>query len=481
MSDTPPVRVRFAPSPTGFLHVGGMRSALFNWLWARHTGGSFILRIEDTDQARLVPEATAQIEASLNALGLTPDEGPTQGGEYGPYMQSERLAGYHKAADELVAKGTLYPCWCSSERLAELRTQAQKAGTAFKYDRYCLAHPQSLDEPHVLRLLIPDAPQSIGWDDAGRGRLDFQLAELDDFVCIKSDGYPTYQFANVVDDHAMEITHVLRADEWIPSTPKHLLLFAAFGWEPPVYAHLAPILGPDGQKKLSKRDGAVAVSDYLDEGYLPEALLSFLATLGWNDGSTQEIYTRKELIERFTLERVQKSPAQFDRERLTWMNGKLIREMSLEELDERVGDFWPASAKGSEPEYRQAVLGLVQERLKVFSELPQLTEFFFTEPAASAEQLLGASKLNRDTATAALTAAQESLGEDNFSATSLEEHFRGPIFEQLQLPSVGPFFMLLRVALTGQTATPGLFETMATLGKSRVAKRLEHALGTLKG
>lgn len=475
-----PVRTRFAPSPTGFLHIGAMRSALFEWLWARHTGGTFILRLEDTDRARLVPEAYDQIQDSLEALGIAPDEGPRAGGAYGPYVQSERLELYQKHAQPLIETGVLYRCWCSTERLTALRADAQKKGVAFKYDRYCLQpeNHRSPDEPHVLRFRTPDAPESIHWDDAVRGRLEFRLSELDDFVAVKSDGFPTYHFANVVDDHLMEITHVLRADEWIPSTPKHLLLFAAFGWEAPVYGHLPAVQGPNGGKKLSKRDGAKSVQEYLAEGYLPEALRSFLASLGWNDGTTQEVYTTPELVKNFTLERIQKSPARFDITRLTWMNGLLLRRMSGAELLARSQGFWPASAASYDPKYHLDVLELVQERLKTFNELPELTAFFFTDPTV---EHLGAILPSRDheEATRWLNESLKTVKnytKADFTKTQLEADFRNKVAVIVGLEaSVGPLFMYLRIILTGEKATPGLFETMAVLGQETVVRRLERA------
>jgi glutamyl-tRNA synthetase len=488
MSSTkPPVRVRFAPSPTGFLHVGGVRSALFNWLWARHNGGVSVLRVEDTDRARLVEGAVDQINDSLEALGITPDEGPRQGGDYGPYVQSERQDIYREHAATLLESGALYRCWCSPERLAELRTAAQKAGTAFKYDRHCLvaANQGKESESHVLRFRIPEAPASIGWDDAVRGHLEFKLVDLDDFVAIKADGFPTYQFANVVDDHLMAISHVLRADEWIPSTPKHLLLFAAFGWDAPIYAHLPAVQGPTGGKKLSKRDGAQSVQEYLDEGYLPEALMSFLSSLGWNDGTTQEVYTPTELIEKFSLDRVQKSPARFDRERLTWMNGLLIRQMPLDELLERASAFWPTAGADTGEDLRLGVLALVQERLKFLSELPELTSFFFADPdTAEVVKNLPLQKADAEAIKTWLEAAAHALSdhftdEDSFGPDQLEHYFRTKLAPHLGIEKVGPFFMTLRVAITGQTATPGLFETMSVLGRTAVVRRLESALKAL--
>ncbi len=465
-----PARVRFAPSPTGMLHVGSIRSGLFNWLWARHTGGTSILRIEDTDRSRLVPEAYDQICDSLEALGIKPDEGPREGGAYGPYLQSERLDLYRQYADQLLATGALYRCWCSPERLADLRTQAQAAGVAFKYDRHCLTpynHKRPAD-PHVLRFRIPDtnpaspnAPHVVAWTDAVRGQLSFRLAELDDFVALKADNYPTYHFANVVDDHLMAISHVLRADEWLPSTPKHLLLFQAFGWDAPIYAHLPAVQGPDGKKKLSKRDGAQSVQEYIDQGYLPETLRSFLASLGWNDGTTQEVYTTPELIAKFTLDRVQKSPAKFDRDRLTWMNGHLIRQMPLPELLERSAAFWPAEAADTPSDYRLAVLGLVQDRLKYLAELPELVDFFFADPTPPA------AVANPDWTTAVITVLESS----DFSHDDLETRLRALAAEQDIKP--GDLFKHIRLAVTGRTTAPGLFETLHVLGRDTTLRRLK--------
>jgi glutamyl-tRNA synthetase len=474
------VRVRFAPSPTGYLHVGSIRSGLFNWLWARHNHGVSVLRIEDTDRSRYVEDAIDQITDSMDTLGITPDEGPRQGGPYGPYIQSERLDLYHQWANTLLETGALYRCWCSPERLADLRTKAQKAGHAFKYDRYCLkpANVRPLDEPNVLRFLIPEKPASIAWHDAVRGRLEFKLTDLDDFVAIKADGYPTYQFANVIDDHLMEISHVMRADEWIPSTPKHLLLFQAFGWEPPIYAHLPSVQGPTGGKKLSKRDGAQSVQDYLKEGYLPEALMSFLASLGWNDGTTQEVYTTPELVTAFTLSRIQKSPARFDRERLTWMNGLLIRHMPRGELMSRSESFWPIEAADFPLEYRMQALRLIQERLKFLSEIPELTDFFFIEPHAERELLT--KNYSSEEAAIHLTRLVEALNElteSDWNESELERAIRK--LTQKHDLKVGHFFGLIRISITGRTSAPGLFETLDVLGKNTSLRRLQAAQSAL--
>jgi len=475
MSNLKPARVRFAPSPTGYLHVGGIRSALFNWLWAKHTGGAFILRLEDTDRNRLVEGAVDQICDSHEALGIKPDEGPREGGKFGPYVQSERIAIYQQHTRQLVESGALYRCWCSPERLEKLRAEAQTAGTAFKYDRFCLraenVRPET--EPHVLRFRIGDGDGSVSWDDAVRGRLEFKLADLDDFVALKADGFPTYHLANVIDDHLMEITHVMRADEWLPSTPKHLLLYKAFGWKAPIFAHLPPVQGPTGGKKLSKRDGAQSVQEYLDEGYLPEALRSFLASLGWNDGTTQEVYSTPELIEKFTLERIQKSPARFDKERLTWINGVMIRQLPLPELLERCAPFWPAGAAGAPEAYRLEVLRLVQERLKFLSELSALTAFFFVDPTF-VPALLVDKKLDADTAREWLVAIIAELEASDFSETDLEARMRALVAKFETGP--GTLFGLIRRIVTGSPVAPGLFETLNVLGQKTALRRLRAAL-----
>lgn len=453
-----PARVRFAPSPTGFLHLGGMRSALFNWLYARKTGGVFILRLEDTDRERLVPEAVEQIQESHAWLDLDPDETATQ---------SERLDLYKEQADKLLETGALYRCWCTPERLAGLREEAKADKRAFKYDRHCLDNAGDPKDDHVLRFRIPDDIEAVAWIDAVRGELSFRREDLDDFVALKSDGWPTYNFANVVDDHAMEITHVLRAEEFLSSTPKHLLLYQAFGWEPPVFAHLPQVLGSDGSK-LSKRHGAKPVLDYRDEGYLPEAVINFLALLGWNpgEGSTKEIYSRDELTSAFSLERIQKSPAVFDPARLDWMNGEYIRAMKPEELLTRVGDFWPEAAKDADKNYKLAVLGLVQDRLKRLTELPELTMFFFTDP--------GVERAGEHTEAADHIGKVVELAEKTeFESGVLEQAYRA-LADELGATTKS-LFGAMRFFVTGSKVSPPLFETMAVLGRETVLRRLQKA------
>lgn len=462
------VRVRFPPSPTGYLHVGNVRSALFNYLFARHAGGAFILRIEDTDRERLVADAITHIFDSLSWLGLTPDEGPgLPETTFGPYIQSERLKLYHQYAEELLKKGELYKDYTSAERLTELRQEAQAKKQPFRLTKQMAQLEPTGDEPYVLRFRVKLGDDVI-WDDAVWGEQRWQREVLDDFVALKSDGWPTYHFANVVDDHLMEISHVIRAAEWIPSTPKHILLYEAFGWEVPTFAHLPTVLGAD-KAKLSKRHGAKNVLEYRDAGYLPEALVNYLASLGFNDGTTKEIYTEAELIKAFTLDRVQSSPAVFDPERLDWINGVYIRQMSLDKLYARCDGFWPPAAAKHDAIYKKRVLGLVQERLKYLAELPELTNFFFTDPVVDTKLL---PKQLDAAATRTIVGDLITILEDSdFTEADLEKRLRAFVAEHDL--KTGQVFGLIRVIITGQTAAPGLFETLHVLGKKASLWRLQ--------
>ncbi|HEX5447741.1 MAG TPA: glutamate--tRNA ligase, partial [Candidatus Saccharimonadales bacterium] len=375
------VRTRFAPSPTGYLHVGGTRTALFAWLLARQSGGEFVLRLEDTDKKREVAGADQHIIDSLKALGLDYDEGPDIGGPYAPYRQSERLDSYKKWAQKLIDTGRAYADPYSTEEVQAFRDEAQKAKKPFLYRDHRPDNPPAWDGSQPLR--FKSDPQSYKWHDSVLGDLSTGPEVIDDFVLIKSDGFPTYNFSHIVDDAEMEMTHVIRGQEFTASTPNYLNLYEALGLTRPILATLPHILGPDGNKKLSKRDGAKDVLDYVRDGYLPEALMSFIATLGWNDGTEQEIFTPGELIEKFSLDRVQRSGARFDEHRLVWVNGHFIRELPLEGLYERAEGFWPPSVGEADRKYKMAVLQLVQERLKYLAELPELTFFFFEEPAES--------------------------------------------------------------------------------------------------
>lgn len=465
-----PVRVRFAPSPTGFLHLGTLRSALFNFLLARHHNGSFILRIEDTDRERLVPGAVEQIQESLTWLGLAWDEGVGKGGEQGPYVQSERLDLYRTHAETLIDKGFAYKDYSSAERLAELRQEAQRNKQPFRFTKeLAQTEPANSDDPFVIRFHIQPGADVI-WNDAVWGEQSWKREVLDDFVAIKSDGYPTYNFAVVIDDHLMNISHVLRGSEFLSTAPKTLLVYQAFDWEPPMFVHLPPVLGPD-KAKLSKRHGAKSASEYRDAGYLPEAVFNYLASLGFNDGTTQELYTQQELIKAFTPERIQSSPAVFDAERLDWMNGSYIRQLSLDDLYTHSEAFWPTAAKKYPNDYQKAVLSLVHERLKYLAEIEELTEFFFSDPEVDPKLL---TKFDDNERAALLKASIESLEGSSFTESDLEERLRDTAAKKAV--KVGHYFSLLRACLTGRTAAPGLFETMHVLGKEVSLKRLSKIL-----
>lgn len=425
-----------------------------------------MLRIEDTDRSRFVADAETQIINSLAWLGIKPDQAPQR--------QSERLEVYEKHAKQLEEEGKLYPCWCSPERLAELRITAQTEKVPFKYDRHCLDNPGDLDHPHVLRFKIPNEPKKIEWEDAVKGPVEVPVDSQDDFVAIKSDGFPTYHFANVVDDHEMQITHVLRADEWLASTPKHILLYQAFGWNLPVFAHLPAVLGSGGGKKLSKREGARPVLEYKDEGYLPEAIINFLALLGWNpgEGSTKEIFSFNELAESFSLEHIQPSPATFDPDRLEWMNGLYIRELNLDELAKRAEGFWPSDAQGYPDGYKRNILAMLQERLKFLAEIPPLSQFFFSEPHIDPSTLT--KNLEPSRAKEYLEKVKKALQDSSFRADDLENILRD-LAGKLDVKT-GQLFGLIRAAVTGTNVAPPLFDTLAVLGRERVMKRLEHAV-----
>lgn len=474
------VRTRFAPSPTGYLHVGGLRTALFKYLFAKNQQGIFILRIDDTDRERFVEGSVEHIFDSLHWLGLQWDEGPEVGGSYGPYEQSKRFDIYQEYADKLAATNALYPCWCSAERLDQLRKQAQAEKRAFKYDRYCLQHPKDLAQPHVMRFFVPESPVSIAWDDAVRGRVEVKTADLDDFVAIKSDGWPTYHFSSVVDDETMKITHVIRGDEWVASTPKHLLLYQAFGWQPPIYAHVPTILGPDGKHKLSKRDGAKSAIDYKDLGYLPEAVINYLASLGFNDGTEQEIYSPEELAKVFSLERIAKSPAAFDERRLEWMNGYWIRQLTLDELFTKVQEFWPAEAGEASDDFKKQVLGLVQERLKYFAEIPDLTRLFFVDLPIDKHLITDHKQLKQLKSSELkdlLEQTKTSLTSSDFSTDDLTMRLNQLLEQTGQKPVL--LFSLIRIATTAAPASPGLADTLAVLGKERTITRIDRWLAVL--
>ncbi len=489
-------RVRYAPSPTGIPHVGNIHTALFDWLYARHTGGKFILRIEDTDQARYDPRAIDAIYESLRWLELTWDEGPDIGGPFGPYVQSQRLDKYAEHARELIERGHAYECFCSPERLEKLRAEQQNRKEPPRYDRLCRslsdeerAAKRAEGTRPVVRFRTP-LEGTTSFDDKIRGRIEFENSTIDDFIILKSDGFPTAQLAHVVDDHLMQMTHVLRGDEWVSSTPRQMLLYEAFGWVPPEYAHvgyahMSVILGPD-KAKLSKRHGAVSVLDYRDQGYLPEAMFNFLVLLGWSLDDHTVIISREQAIEHFTLERLGKNPAVFDLEKLTWMNGVYIREHVSEErladlLVERLDRDLPASA--ARPIDRALVLRLlplIRERMQTLADAAPMVEGFFIEELTySMADLLG--KRFRDNAQGALDA----LGKAKERAAALLTWEHGALEAALRSLAddlgvkAGDLFMLLRVAVTGKPVSPPLFESMEVLGRERCLRRIDGALDVL--
>jgi len=468
--------------------VGNIRTALFNWLYARHTGGTFIVRIEDTDVARKVEGALDVILDGLRWLGLDWDEGPEVGGKYGPYFQSQRLELYREAAQRLVKQGDAYQCYCSQERLAEIRTEQRKRKQSIGYDRRCRnlsdeerKRKEAEGITPVVRFKMPLEGQT-GFNDVIWGDVVVENSTLDDYVLLKSDGYPTYHLANVVDDHLMEISHVLRAEEWLPSVPRHKRLYEALGYEMPQLAHLPMILGPD-RSKLSKRHGAVSITEYHERGYLPEAMVNFLALLGWSLDDKTDIISRDELIKNFSLERVSKTAAIFNHEKLDWMNGVFLRELSYEELSQKIMPFLenglPEGVKRPvSKEYVSRIVPLIRERINTLAEAATYADFFFLDELEYDASLLMGKKMTTETTLKALKAAQEKLSLlESFDHDSLEGTLR-PLAEELGL-KVGQLFSPLRVAITGRTAAPPLFETMAVLGKERCLKRLRVAVGKL--
>ena len=480
------VRTRIAPSPTGFLHLGTARTALYSWAYARHHGGQFVLRIEDTDRTRLVPESVEKILESLRWLGIEPDEGPGLGGDYGPYTQSERVESYQAAAARLIAQGDAYECWCSSERLDAVRAEQQRLKQPPKYDRRCREdagraeaqrEAQAEGRGAVVRFKTP-LEGSVTLDDAVRGASTFDVALLDDFVILKSDGFPTYHLAYMLDDDAMRITHVLRGDEWLPSAPRHLLLYRALGITPPVLAHLPLILGPDGSK-LSKRHGATSVFEYRDLGYLPEAVFNFMGLLGWSLDDKTEILSHDEFVQHFTLDRVVKNPAIFNVEKLTWMNGVYIREhTSADRLTDifvaRLDADLPASiARPIDRAVIARVVPLIRERVKLLSEVADYCDFFLSDDLTySRDDLLGKAFASKPDAAAealdrVITVA-EALAD--WEQVALETELRA-VADELALKA-GDLFSLVRVAVTGKRVSPPLFESMEILGSARCVRRL---------
>jgi len=490
MTSAPSVRVRYAPSPTGEPHLGNIRSALFNWLYARASGGSFIVRIEDTDQARLVEGAQDAILDALRWLGLDWDEGPEVGGAYGPYVQSERQAQgtYETHTNWLIANDHAYYCYCLPERLAKMREDQQAAGRSPGYDRHCrdLTDAERADRLRanpkpVVRFKMPTSGEIV-INDVVRGEVTFEAGLLDDFVILKSDGFPTYHLANVVDDHLMEISHVMRAEEWLPSAPRHQQLYEAFGFTMPQLVHLPIILGPD-RSKLSKRHGATSILHYRDAGYLSAAMLNFLARLGWSLDDVTEIFSRDELLRHFTLGRILANPAVFDKDKLEWMNGLYVRELDPRVLGEELVPYLedaetglpPSVARPIDRDYLTRIVPLERERIKLLSEAPQMFEFFFVDVLEYDAALLVQKGMD---SAGAQTALQRTIVVTEAIADWTPESLEGPLrslAEELGVKT-GQLFGTIRVAITGRTASPPLFDTMAVLGRERCLARMRLAL-----
>jgi glutamyl-tRNA synthetase len=477
------VRTRIAPSPTGDPHVGTAYVALFNYAWARQHGGQFILRIEDTDRQRSHPASEQMIFDALRWLGLSWDEGPDVGGPHGPYRQSERSAIYREHADELVKRGAAYPCFCSAERLEALRAE-QKARKAavMGYDRHCrgiaggeAARRLAAGEPHVIRLAMPD-DESMTVTDLLRGEVRFERPQMDDQVLLKSDGFPTYHLANVVDDHLMEISHVIRAEEWLSSLPKHVQLYRSFGWEAPVFCHL-PLLRNSDRSKISKRKNPVSLNHYRRAGFLPEALLNFLALMGFSMPDEREEFTLDEFVQNLSLNRIALGGPVFDIEKLTWLNGKYLRRLSTAEMIGQLRGHLLSD------DYLGQVLPLCRERVDTLEGFFEYASFFFVgEIAYDSEALAGLVPKGRTVPEVGKTVA--ALIERRidplltWTAETVEAELRA--FAEENVWPVKELLMTVRVAVTGRAATPPLFETMAVLGKELCRRRLRRAAETLK-
>lgn len=478
------VRTRFAPSPTGYLHLGGLRTALYTFLLARHYGGSFVLRIEDTDQEREVPGAVDMIYTALRAAGLTYDEGPDVGGDYGPYVQTQRKHLYRPYAMQLIESGAAYPCFCSKEELEQRREEVTARGETFKYDKHCLHIPKAeamrrveAGEPHVIRQNIP-LTGTCGFDDLLYGRIDVQCDTLDDGVLIKADGLPTYNFANVIDDHLMGITHVTRGTEYLSSAPKYNLLYEALGWTPPLYLHL-PVVMKDAQRKLSKRHGDPSFEDLLAMGYLKEAIINFIALLGWSPGTDQEFFSLEELIDTFDTKGLNKSPAIFNMDKLTWFNAEYTRRLSPEAYLEIARPWFDRALAGTDIDYVR-LAELMQSRTEVFNRVPGIIAFLKEMPEY--ELSLYEHKKLKSTKESALEALGFALplleGIDSWE----EQRIHDVLMEAIQASGRknGPVLWPLRIALSGLLSTPGgAIEIAYLLGREESLKRLKAAIGRL--
>ncbi|OGI26823.1 MAG: glutamate--tRNA ligase [Candidatus Moranbacteria bacterium RIFOXYB1_FULL_43_19] len=482
-------RVRFAPSPTGYLHIGGLRTALYNFLYAKKKGGDYFLRIEDTDQKRIVPDAIAKLIESLKWAGVMPEEGVFAGksgdiserGKYGPYIQSKRLNIYQEYAHELVEKGKAYYCFCTPERLDSLRAVQEQAKLAPAYDKLCRKDVSLKEakkriaggEKYVVRFDVPETGET-GFTDAVRGKISFANKNLDDFVILKSDGYPTYHLAHVIDDHLMKTSLVFRGEEWLPSTPKHILMFQAFGWEAPEYAHLCVILNKTTKRKLSKRDGDVSVEDFTKKGYLPEAVINFIALLGWNPKTEKEIFSLEELIEEFDLSKLNKSGAIFDREKLDWMNGIYTREKKDAELVEPSRPYLGEDNDRLSDEYLEKIITVEKERMKKLSDIKEAAKIYLEEPVYE-KNLLVWKKMDKKEILTSLQKSLEVMGEAEEKNWDLV-NLKNKLMAVADPKNRGALLWPLRVALTGKEKSPSPWEIAWVVGKKESVKRIKKAI-----
>lgn len=470
------VVTRFAPSPTGYIHIGNVRSAIYPYLLAKQNAGKMILRIEDTDRGRYVEGATELIEDTLKWLGLDWDEGPIVGGPNAPYFQSERMEIYHEWAKKLIRAGRAYADPTSPEKLNEYREDCNARKQPFLYRNY---RPESSPEwKPGIPLRFKTVPKSYDWHDEVMGDMHSGPEVLDDIILIKKDGYPTYNFAHIVDDATMGVTHIMRGVEYLSSTPNYLALYEALGLKAPKLVSLPHILAPTGNKKLGKRDGAKSATEYRSDGVLAEAMLNYLACLGWNDGSEQEIYSKEELIKKFSLDRIQTSGARYDEAKLLWLNGQWIRkivdEQGVEILAARAEEFWPKSAMQSSKEYRLKVLSIIYDRLKTLSDLRQMTEYFFTEPKVDVDMLVNNKfirKLSESEIENLLKVTVSELSQaPSWDAETLKQVLNHLLESTQKKPA--ELFSLIRLAVSFAPFSPALDLTLETLGRDKTLARL---------
>lgn len=483
------IRVRYAPSPTGYLHIGALRTALYNYLFAKSNDGAFILRIEDTDRNRYVEGSVEDIKRCIEWAGLSIDEGPGIDGNYGPYVQSERTELYKKYAEELLEKGLAYKCFCTAERLEEMRAK-QKNSTG--YDRLCRnLSPEEVKQkeeeglPYVIRFKMPLDGETV-IEDKIRGKISIANENLQDQVLLKSDGFPTYHLAAVVDDHLMNISHIMRGEEWINTTPLHVRLYKAFGWTPPIFAHLPVILSAKGKGKMSKRDGDTMVKDYIEKGYLPDAMINFIVNLGWAYDDKTDTYNLNELEKIFSIDKIGKSAPRFQLEKLNHFNEHYIRKLSADEFLEKSKPFLEkdginvSGMDEQEQKRLKEILKLVQERITVLTDINDWIKFFFLDELEYKKPKdLIQKKMDKEKATTLLNAVIKVVenSNDEFTVEYLEQNIKA-LMSELGIKG-RPFFMTIRIAVTGSPVSPPLYESMVLLGKEQTLKNLKHSIETI--